>query len=518
MKKILVSALLFLALNVCLAANHYIRQGATGNGSDWDNALAKMPDTQVRGDTYYIADGEYPILITGAPEQGTTPITIKKATIADHGTDTGWEDEYGDGYAKFVGEPGGGIVVAIQNGYTVIDGVTGGGPGSWDTGHGFWFHHNGGDETSIVYIREKSFNYVQLYGIELRHAKFTCPAESSNISAIKVCGIYTKQTVPMGAKFEYLYFKDLWGGNPYQSIGKEDILVQYCMVDGMKRMNAQHMEAYRTFPEQNCARHILRYNVWKNCVGSGLLILNGEDHQVYGNQFFWTEDKGTTLNEGLIATMQYGNARNVQIFNNTFVDIKASGFYGKGGNSGHVARNNLFVNCWPDARYPDQKGVAWSSAVAHTYNYYYQAGTHTEANVQHGTSNPFVKYAVWGGLNNDLHLAAATDGGYDYGTALNLDADGITRGQDGVWDRGAYEFDPNQMAILDFGLPIAGFTAHPLMGMPNPVDILTLMGIQKVNGALVYDMAGSPIAGNNKIRQGVYIIGLDGLARQITVK
>ena len=42
-----------------LSANHYIRAGASGNGSDWENALPELPAKQTRGDIYYIADGEY---------------------------------------------------------------------------------------------------------------------------------------------------------------------------------------------------------------------------------------------------------------------------------------------------------------------------------------------------------------------------------------------------------------------------------------------------------------------------
>ena len=40
----------------------FIREGATGNnsGTDWTNTWTSLPLTLVRGDTYYIADGNYP--------------------------------------------------------------------------------------------------------------------------------------------------------------------------------------------------------------------------------------------------------------------------------------------------------------------------------------------------------------------------------------------------------------------------------------------------------------------------
>src|SRR6478672_8702003 len=74
-------------------ATHYVRQGAsgTGTGDDWTNAYPNLPGTLTRGDTYYVADGSYGNPVFDDPESGTLVITIKKATITDHGTDTGWQ-------------------------------------------------------------------------------------------------------------------------------------------------------------------------------------------------------------------------------------------------------------------------------------------------------------------------------------------------------------------------------------------------------------------------------------------
>src|SRR5262245_24743441 len=44
---------------VCDATCHFVRAGATGDGSDWDNALAELPATLQRGHTYYVAAGTY---------------------------------------------------------------------------------------------------------------------------------------------------------------------------------------------------------------------------------------------------------------------------------------------------------------------------------------------------------------------------------------------------------------------------------------------------------------------------
>ncbi len=89
------------------AANHYIRDGATGTApcSDWSmaNACDSLPATLIRGDTYYVADGTYPGRTLDTETASNLVITIRKATASDHGTDTGWLSTFGDGQATFTG-------------------------------------------------------------------------------------------------------------------------------------------------------------------------------------------------------------------------------------------------------------------------------------------------------------------------------------------------------------------------------------------------------------------------------
>src|SRR3989344_9456483 len=98
----IILAILFLP-KISLAANRYVRQGATGlpNGTDWTNAYTSLPATLTRGDTYYIADGTYGGYTFDDPTSGSTIITIKKATISDHATDVRWDNTYGDRQAGF---------------------------------------------------------------------------------------------------------------------------------------------------------------------------------------------------------------------------------------------------------------------------------------------------------------------------------------------------------------------------------------------------------------------------------
>ncbi len=136
------------------AENHYVRQGANGNGTDWANAYGSLPNTLVRGDTYYIADGTYGSYTFNDSASGSTLITIKKATQSSHGTDTGWSSNYGDGQAIFASP------LQFTTAYWLFDGVT------W---HGFRVNCTsvaGGGAGGSVYISGSNvtIKYVHLYG------------------------------------------------------------------------------------------------------------------------------------------------------------------------------------------------------------------------------------------------------------------------------------------------------------------------------------------------------------------
>lgn len=86
------------------AANHYICPGATGthSGAEWTDAYTGIgtatgninPASMVRGDTYYVANGQVTLASAvttfGVADSGTSIITIQKAVDGANGTNTGW--------------------------------------------------------------------------------------------------------------------------------------------------------------------------------------------------------------------------------------------------------------------------------------------------------------------------------------------------------------------------------------------------------------------------------------------
>jgi hypothetical protein len=99
------AVLLILIATPVSAANVYVRVGAAGaaTGADWTDAYTALPSVLVRGNTYYIADGTYGAYTFDDAVSGTSVITIRKATVASHGTETGWDNTYGDGVTTFAG-------------------------------------------------------------------------------------------------------------------------------------------------------------------------------------------------------------------------------------------------------------------------------------------------------------------------------------------------------------------------------------------------------------------------------
>ena len=146
MKNILLLTLLLMLLVLgtvsAEAANHYVRAGASGNGSDWANACADFTGpcaeaSLVRGDTYYVADGTYAPRTFSTPASNNLVITIKKATVSNHGTETGWDITYGNGQATFAGQ------IHFTTSNWVFDGVT--------RNESDWFDYAAyGDRKSVV--------------------------------------------------------------------------------------------------------------------------------------------------------------------------------------------------------------------------------------------------------------------------------------------------------------------------------------------------------------------------------
>ncbi len=103
MKKFILIIGLLIIPSFLNATDYYVRKGAGklsvwNDGSDWYSAWDDFNDISglSAGDTVYIAAGTYKgsCVIDASGTSDNERITIKRATINDHGTDLGWVDSY----------------------------------------------------------------------------------------------------------------------------------------------------------------------------------------------------------------------------------------------------------------------------------------------------------------------------------------------------------------------------------------------------------------------------------------
>src|SRR5437867_1108346 len=275
-------------------AKRHVRAGASGNGSgsDWTNAYTNLPATLIRGDTYYVAAGSYGNHNFNDTETGTTVITIKAVTIAEHGTDVGWSNGY-VGQATFVAPAGQGVW-NFQKGYYTLDGVYGCSPTSTC---GFRADMSGHTEigcgaAGVAIILEANvasnvrFQYVEVKG-------------TGNISPDP--NIITDHGVRTWNGNSRLYFGNMWihdqGGLWMLIDGVDGATIENSWFRNNRSTPACHAEgiALRAPFGVGNTNLTIRYNKFENADGTGYIGtpvnagLSGptsSNWYIYGNVFF----------------------------------------------------------------------------------------------------------------------------------------------------------------------------------------------------------------------------------------
>jgi len=459
------------------AADRYVRSGATGinNGSDWTNAWTALPATLTRGDTYYLADGSYGSYNFNTAVSGSAYVYIKKATAANHGTNTGWQDSYGDGTAEFTG-------LTINANYLDIDGVTGGGLGNWKTGHGIVFTKSAGISSNFIDIA------AGVSDINIRRIKFIEVGNTESGTA-GAAGIYTSTVYNL--LVERCYFENL-NRLPFFFRNGSGITIQYNYsgdICGVSNFDyTQHCEA---LVEWTLSDVQFRWNYIADSPSSGGFVKNapGESSNVriYGNVF----------NTGSPVVCNTGTCTNWRVFNNTFVHNNYGPFGGDGAANGLLFYNNISFD---NSALTAIGQYDWMSQIG-------QNQCQTNANSTNNviirrpescdivteTLDPFVyssgdtpeyfrlsgPITNWPGYNV-CQLDACTGE-----NKFNIDLFGNIRGTDGVWDRGAYEYAGGSLPVdptppsVSLTAPAAGSTVSGLITVSaNASDNVAVAGVQ----------------------------------------
>jgi hypothetical protein len=441
--------LLLLLIATCssFAANHYIRQGAAGaaNGTNWTDACTDFTGScavasLVRGDTYYVAGGSYAARVWNKAESGSLVITIKKATIADHGIATGWLDSY-DTQVTW------GFSQDFQSGFWVFDGITYpasamSAAASVKANYGFTIPHGtcGADGNYPINIGGNSVTVRGLYvtnscGSSDDHTQYAFdlgqgPAPCNNVTISHDYSEFTSTDVQVqgttcdNLTIEYLYSKGQWSSP-----------LNHGEVMALGGDNAT-----------------IRYNYFEQCQGTGCICSGGPaltNFKIYGNVMNNVSNNapgvtgsGSGGNGAIAGAGANGKISGAQIYNNTIIQpgMAFGWFYTNVGTGGNIVKNNIV---W--GRCDTNMGGSGNVTDSNTYLSCWQASG-TETNKQTGSFDPFVSsnfnapgignYALnsyTAGLCSSTSTLCA---GVSLASPFDVDPLGVSR--TARWDRGAF--------------------------------------------------------------------------------
>lgn len=441
---------LVLGLSVeAAAADHFVRPGATGsgNGSDWTNAYTTLPAALVRGDTYYLAGGSYGSHTFG--DAGTATITLTKATDGAHGAAVGWNSAYGSGQALFSN-------LSFTKGNYVIDGATGGGPGQWESGLGICVqgtnHTVSFDASGIANV---TFKHVEVVG--------GGRAAASDTDLFYLVYPYTNITISRCLLRDVSRTMILtWpaSGNGFT--------IEYSKF--ARNGIAEHREAWSAGADSNVT---IRNNLFEDIYGTGFIAIvnstgDATNWNIHGNVFYHTgKFNDGMINTGVIFNRYDGaggpinvRAVNWNIHNNAFVGIVGyTSAVATQNGVNYTVSDNIWYNNKTDAA--GAQGATSADYNIFTANTRYSgsgsidAASTSGAQDLVGSSTPFSDAQPW--LTGNWAMRAALPG-VALSATFNQDPLGVTRGADGVWDRGPYEFVSGVVDTTPPTVP-AGLTA-----------------------------------------------------------
>lgn len=389
-----------------------------GTGADFSNLIQFTDGTGFsRANEYVLVDGSYGARTLSEPVSGTTVISIRKASAADSAV-AGYSSTLHDGQASFG-------TITFTTDYWLLDGITRD-SADWfdDTAYGisvrgtlFWRNLDAevaGDNVTVRFVEAGNRAYTQTFATGDGNEAVYCGGFSALVQDLifEDCffhnGGFAQLAGVDGVEFTRCVFA---AGYAKESIRGQNVakngIIRWCIFYNASQTNPDDM------PPQGSTADIA---IWDDG-SSGLTSF--DNWEIYGN-VIWN-DKDIAHSGGVIIVGGNGgswagsSASNVKIYNNTIVGIQGAftaAIILINGGSGNEVRNTIWYDCF-----------STPSANPNT------------SNNSEESSDPFVNYA-----GGNFHLAAAL-AGTSLSSPYNADMDGVTRGSDGVFDRGAFEFD-----------------------------------------------------------------------------
>lgn len=415
---------LLLLLPVLAQADKYVRDGGSSSAcTSWSDACDQLTTAEgvvERGETIWVADGTYNSTTLDVANSSTTVITVKKATVASHGTETGWDNAYGDGQAQF-GD------ITFGSDYWTWDGATRN-ESDWNAFAAYGFRVVGSiytyTDATVACGDSITIRYSDIGGAEGDSYTGSEPGEAIKSNCF-IAGLANDLTIQKNrlhniAHFALLHLngvntcliEDNWLGPAW---GKEAIRGQIALKNCTIRRNWFHNSCGTASPDA-CTAEIA---IWDGSSGQF------DNNEIYGNVIRCNGCDGGTSSVSILVGGNGGSwagspASGTLIFNNTVVGSASTSFNSTpsilvNGGTGNICRNNLWYLV--------------EGSPSTTCN--------TASNNGEEASNPFVDHS-----GGDFHLASALAGvSTDSPAGNSTDLAGVTRGGDGAWDRGAFEYE-----------------------------------------------------------------------------
>jgi hypothetical protein len=415
-RALILAVVLLWATQAAAQVTLYVRDGASGTcTTSWSNACDEISTAEALINraangayTIYVADGTYSGVTFNATASGTTTVTVTKATASEHGTETGWSSTFGDGQAV----TGNWI---IDTAYWTFDG-NGTNLSAWGFKINSPLTETG---TSIAVNIRNSPAEINLSHI---HSEVTPAGANKNV------GVRIAST---GSSYTWSNIRVTGVGDDAIKVAGSGHLLEYIWVDGRNTVATIHGDAFAFSSTQGDAS-TLRYSIidWLGAHiwfdGTGSNPRHGPWH-IYGNVHFGGPTAGGKVMD------DHSNTLAVELYyhHNSIIDMDV--FSTVGITSGEVKNNIIYGN---DASF------GFGSA-SHDYNAFGPGvSTSGETNAQVLSSIPFTDWE-----SGDFTLTGATNCGVPLATTYDTDVVGNGRGEDGCWDRGAYEYTGAPAAV-----------------------------------------------------------------------
>lgn len=422
---LIIAVLLSLASEV-LAADWYVRKGAAGsnNGADWTNAWNEMNQIDwasvSAGDTIWLAGGTYTTAIKpGKSGTSGSRIYVKRvrATDSTPAAAAGWNVSYDaqvilDVDFALSWDSG----TAQLGSYVTIDGRI-------DSGIKTEYHYTNW-ASSALYMNTANTGVTIQY-VDMRSQGGTDPVEF--VDDLKVVQLRAN-----AASLTISHCRMHGGVDQIMILGPTDLTIEYSKLYDNKATNPEThhpgMVASRTCYGTTTFRHNELYNF----MAEGLMLgASGGDvgcaWQIYGNVVY---GGGETAR---FVELQYVEST-VTAYNNTLSNLSI-GFRAINGatwGAGSAVQNNILYNIT----------APFSDGTTGVHDYNASEDDLGETHDEVIASTIFTDYE-----NDDYTLASGTTAGATLSSPYDVDPVGSTRGQDGTWDRGAYEYGSDDTTL-----------------------------------------------------------------------